>query len=188
MKPVITVFTLFGSLLIGACGQVETKESKPYNKDEKNRMTICVGLADTAHTAALKKKSNTPKQKLLDYYADKPNAKMTMATVEKVYASEFKSVYSYAIDFFNECALKIANVEKTRRGLASYCMQNQLIADYGYRFRKAGKEKQKAYDYFAAYKNETVNRMIDFGYTTQLTRAKMKLLVWNQCMEKITES
>lgn len=174
--------------LLTACASQNTSQKSVYTAQEYGSMTLCVGMSDTAMHVASKKLAGTPIEEMNDYYRPHENARLNLATVEKVYADSFTSEWDYTLSFFNECALNLANVPAKRVGMAGYCMQNGMISDLAYAFKQSGAAKQDAHSYFAAFKSETVNSIVDKVYASSDNRAEMKLDVWNSCMSPITAS
>ena len=174
--------------LMTACASQNTSQQSTYTAREYGDMTLCVGMSDTAMYVASKKLAGTPIEEMNDYYRSHANARLNLATVEKVYAESFTSEWDYTLSFFNECALNLANVPADRVGMAGYCMQNGMISDMAYAFKKSGATKQDTHSYFEAFKSEMVNSIVDKVYASSNNRAEMKLDVWNSCMSKITAS
>lgn len=150
-------------------------------------MTYCTSLADTARYVSLRKLQNVPKSKLIDIYKSKLNAQLNLATVNKVYATQFKNSWEYTVSFFNECALNLANVPKTSVNFASYCLQNSMIADVAHSYKVSGAPKSKAYAHFAGFNTKTPNRIIDEVYASAKGRVAVKMATWNSCMSKISD-
>lgn len=182
-----TLALITGALFIlSGCATSTKPANKKYTAREKTNMTYCIGMTDTARYIAEQKNKGTPMEDVKNYYVSKPNAKLNIATVDKVYASTFSSVWDYSISFFNECAYNLAAVPAERVNLASYCMQNQLIADVAHTFKSTGKPKDQAYAFFAKFNNDTVNAVIDKTYASNKSRPEIKLEVWNACMAPLS--
>lgn len=164
----------------------ETGPGKVYTHEEYSKMTYCVGMADTAMYVATNKLKGTSMQQMRDYYASKPNSRLPIATVEKVYGDTFSSAWDYTVSFFNECAQNLASVPASRVNLASYCNQNALIAGVAHAYKTSGAPKERAYAAFAAFKSSTPNSVVDKVYASAKNRAEIKLEIWNACMAEIS--
>ena len=182
------LFNVFCVALLTACASQDTSQTSIYTADEYRNMTLCIGMADTAMFVASHKLKGTPIEQMNDHYRPHDNARLNLATVEKVYADSFTSEWDYTLSFFNECALNLADVPASRVRMAGYCMQNGMISDMAYAFKQSGASKQDAHSYFAAFKTDTVNTIVDKVYSSSQNRAEMKLDVWNSCMAPITAS
>ncbi len=174
--------------LLTACASTNTGTQKKYTHKEHMNMTYCIGMADTAMYVATNKLQGVPMERMTEHYRPLENPRLNLATVEKVYADNFSSAWDYTVSFFDECTQHLANVKASRANLAGYCMQNSLIADVAHSFKSSGAPKERAYAYFAEFKNETPNLIIDNVYASSQTRAEIKLDTWNSCMSVISAS
>lgn len=181
---VISVMVVLVTGLSG-CATTQPHKHQYYTHAEVIKMTYCFGLTDTTMYVATQKLKHRPKLQLLDYYESRPNAKLNIAMVNKVYADHFTHAWDYTVNFFNECAARMADVAANRVGFASYCEQNTLIADLAYGYKHYGYPKQQAYQQFAVFKSKTPKRIVDQVYASNKSRAEIKLGVWNSCMANI---
>ncbi|HUL61339.1 MAG TPA: hypothetical protein VLU43_18825 [Anaeromyxobacteraceae bacterium] len=161
---------------------------KVYTAKEREMLTLCVGMTDTAWTAALQKKAGVSREEARARFASTPKADLALATVDKVYQEEFKNPWDYAVRFFREeCALELAHVPADRARLAAYCMQNTMIASVAFRQRKAGATREQAYKQFEAFKSETPRRIVDSVYTGTGDRGATMLGEWESCIIPLSE-
>jgi hypothetical protein len=149
-------------------------------------MTYCVGLSETARRAATEKLRGTPIDEVKKLYEGKPNARLNIAAVDKVYKEHVSTAWDYAVGFFGECARELAGVSRDRVRLASYCMQNQLIADVAFQYKASGKPKDQAYAQFAQFKSSTPKGIVDLVYDSTKDRAAIRMEVWNSCMADLS--
>jgi hypothetical protein len=119
-------------------------------------------------------------------YEGKPNAQLNIATVDKVFSEQVSTAWDYAVGFFGECAREVAGVAPIRVKLASYCMQNQLIADLAFQYKASGKPKEQAYAQFAQFKSSTPRSIVDVVYASTKERAAVRMEVWNTCMAELS--
>ncbi len=145
-------------------------------------------MTDTAGYVAAKKMKGTSKKELLNFYRSRNNAKMNIATVNKVYSTKFTNTWDYSVSFFKECSLNLAGVPSSRINFASYCLQNTLIANIAHAFKKNGEAKKLAYKVFAKFKSKTPNKIVDKVYSSSMSRSEAKLDAWNSCMVKVSGS
>lgn len=184
-----TSVVLISMLLLSACATSNNAAPKKlYTKQEYLQLTYCIGLSDTAWYIALNKLKGEPIDKMKEFYNAKDNSRQNLATVNKVYGEKFTSAWDYTVSFFKECASNLANVPSVRVNLAAYCMQNSLMADVAYSYKSYGEPKEKAYAYFAPFKNQTPNSIVDKVYAGSQNRIDTKLGTWNSCMSEISES
>ena len=172
-----------------ACATPPKQQLRPkiYTDKERKQMTFCIGVTDSVTYIATEKIRGASREKLITHYTGKPYEKMNVALVDKVYNEKFTSAWDYSIEVFGECAENIANVPKTRVRQASYCMQNQLIADVAYAYKKQGAPKEKAYAHFGKYNSDTPKRIVDRVYASTKSRGQIKLDVWNDCISVFSE-
>ena len=150
-------------------------------------MTYCIGTTDSAINIATEKLKGTPKQKIQEYYATRPQSVLNLATVDKVYNDKLTSVWDYSVAFFGECSNNLAKVPPDRINMASHCMQNQLMADVTHSYKTAGASKDKVYAHFSKFSETTNHAIIDKVYTSSLSRAEIKMHVWNNCMDVLVD-
>jgi hypothetical protein len=170
---------------------VEHPPSKPslaktYTAKERGQMTYCIGLSETARRAATEKLRGTPIDEVKKLYEGRPNARLNVAAVDKVYKERVSTAWDYAVGFFGECAGELAGVSRDRVKLASFCMQNQLIADVAFQSKASGKSKEQAYAQFAQFKSSTPKAIVDLVYDSTKDRAAIRMDVWNSCMADLS--
>jgi len=187
MKNYKIVVMMVLIMFLSACVSQTKRKANVYTHQEYNKMTVCIGMADTAKYVASRKLGGVTKAKMKGFYKSKPNSQLNLATVDKVYSEKFKSTWDYTVGFFNECAQNLASVPPARVKFASYCSQNSLIADVAYGYKSSGKAKDKAYAHFVKLKGKTPNSIIDSVYASSKNRSAIKLDVWNNCMAKISD-
>ncbi len=175
------------SLLAGCATGTESSSRKPvYSREEHSKMTLCIGMSDTAMFVATRKLRGAPKDALLKFYDGKEHSRLNKATVEKVYGDRFTYAWDYTVEFFSECALNLAGVERKRANLASYCAQNSMIANVAHAYKASGADKQRAYSHFSKLQSKTPNEIIDRVYASSKSRAELMLGEWNSCMSRLT--
>ncbi len=176
-----------GFLLFTGCAASQKGPEKIYTQNEKRQMTYCIGMADTVRYVAMEKIRGVPQKKVRAHYAGKAHEKMNLAIVDKVYKENVTLVWDYTVGFFNECALNMADVPKERSPVASNCMENQLIADVAFAYKKQGAPVEKAYAHFSGFKNKTFRQIIDRVYASPQTRGRIKMDVWNDCINGVSK-
>lgn len=182
---IIVAISVLAGLM--ACAANDRGLRKVYTRDEYVKMTYCVGMSDTAfHIATSKVQGKSAEDVTKFYSANKEYARMNTAIVDKIYSDKFTSVWDYTVSFFDECALNMADVPKSRVNMASYCHQNSMIAMVAHNFKASGAPKESAYKYFAPFKNETPNRIIDQVYASSKGRAEIGLDIWQSCMKVLS--
>jgi hypothetical protein len=159
---------------------------RPYSAREKTRMMLCVGLTDNAFSIADAKLAGRAAADLKTEYASRPEARLTVPLVDKVYADSFSHSWDYAVAFFKECALNLAEVPDTRAGLAAYCMQNSMIASIAYNSRNAGAPREQTYKLFAQFPSEASRKIIDQVYEQSKSRPEEMVDTWTACMAPLT--
>jgi hypothetical protein len=168
------------------CASTDSRPPKVYSAKEYETMTYCVGMSDTARYAATERLKGRAIEDLKQHYASKPNARVNIAAVDKVYSDRVSSAWDYTVSFFNECAQNLANVAPDRVRLASYCMQNQLMADVAYSYKVAAAPKEQAYAHFAQFNSKTPRTIVDWVYASPKERTEIRLDVWNRCMAEVS--
>ena len=157
-----------------------------YSANEKTQLTICMGLTDTAKTVADLKRQGLTAQQIKDRRTTGPMLETYRATVDKVFGDTFEHPLDYAMSFFGECALNMADVPKERVNFASYCMMNSIIASTAQTYKASGLPKEDAYKAFAQLGTETPKRIIDGIYAANKSRAAAGIDEWNGCMDPIS--
>jgi hypothetical protein len=184
------------TLAVWASPQGQTQESpaatqpaeRPYSAAEKTRMTLCVGLTDNAFSIADARLAGRLAADLKAEYAVRPEAHLLVPLVDKVYADTFSHSWDYAVAFFNACALNVAQVPRTRSGLAAYCMQNSMIASIAYNSKNAGASREQTYKLFAQLPAEAPRKIVDQVYANSKSRPEQIADTWNSCMAPLTGS
>ncbi|ORJ58540.1 hypothetical protein [Geothermobacter hydrogeniphilus] len=165
-------------LLVG-CAPKQQGLAKKYDKDEYRAMTLCVGATDVALFAATQKLNGIPINSVKQNYL---NSKLALASIDKVYKSDFSSPWEFAITFFELCAEEVGNVPLERIDYADFCLQNQMIAGVAHQFKTNGDNKETAYRFFSNYKSKTVKEVIDIVYNENKTSSQAKLDAWGSCI------
>ena len=160
--------------------------AKTYTAKERGQMTYCIGLSETARKAAAEKLRGTSIDEVKKLYEGKPNARLNVAAVDKVYKEHVSTAWDYAVGFFGECARELAGVSRDRVQLASFCMQNQLMADVAFQYKSSGKPKEQAYAHFAQFKSSSPKAIVDLVYDSTKERAAIRMDVWNSCMADLS--
>ena len=160
--------------------------SKTYTDKERAQMTYCIGLSDTARRAATEKLKGTPIEEVKKLYAAKPNERVNAAAVDKVYSDPVSTAWDYTVAFFGTCAKEMAGVPSERVQFASYCMQNQLMAEVAHAYKSTGKPKEQAYAHFAQFKSTTPKTIVDWVYASPKERTAIRMEVWNTCMAEVS--
>ena len=157
-----------------------------YTAKEKSNMTMCVGMTDTARMAADAKSKGVSAQELKDRRTSGPMLELYNMTIDKVFQDKFTLPFDYAISFFDDCALNIANVPKDRVKFANYCNVNSMLAGRAHEYKKSGMSKEKVYEAFAQFGSETPRRIVDQVYAGSNNRAASAMNEWNSCIGPIT--
>lgn len=169
-----------------ASATATTTLPRTYTREESSRMTYCVGLSDTARRVATEKLKGTPIARVKQLYEGKPNARLNLATVDKVFKEPVTTAWDYTVAFFEECAREMAGVPRERVRFASYCLQNQLIAEVAHRYKTAGKPREQAVAHFAQFKSETPRLIVDRVYGSPKESSAIRMEIWNGCMAEFT--
>ena len=160
--------------------------AKTFTARERQQLTFCIGLSETARRVAAEKLRGSTIEDVKKMYEGKPNARLNIATVDKVFGEQVSTVWDYAVGFFGECAREMAGVSSDRAELASYCMQNQLMAEVAFQYKTSGKPKEQAYAYFVQFKSSTPKSIVDLVYASAKERAAVRMEVWNTCMAELS--
>jgi hypothetical protein len=192
MRILATILAGALSLCAGCAANAPSTPSAPpapkamYSAAEKTKLTPCVGMTDIAWSVAERKLRGEKIDQVKALYAPRPNSKLTLALVDKVYGESFRYSWDYAVSFFNECALEMASVPSDRARLAAYCMQNGMIASVAQTYRASGLPKEKAYERFAQFQGDTPRKIIDGVYAQSKSRAESEMETWQSCMAPIS--
>lgn len=180
------IFLMFMLMLeITSCSNPPAPVKSYYSNSQYSRLTYCFGMTDTVMYVAREKLKQRPSVQLIDYYESRPNAKLNIDIVNKVYADHFTNAWNYTLHTFDNCAQQFANVPDERVGLASTCEQQTLIAGVAYAYKKYNYPRQQAYKHFSALKGKMPNKIVDLVYNSSESRARLKLGIWNACMARI---
>jgi hypothetical protein len=192
MKHVFALLTT--AILIGGCASTNTPAPSNqatdvigYTSAEKLHMTGCVALTDDASRIALMKLTGASLGMAEGYYMSKDHNQLKMPLVKKVYADTFFNEWDYSVSFFNECAAKQAKVTQPRVRMASYCMQNVLIAGIAYDYKELGKPREAAQAHFAGFNADTPRLIVDQVYASSGSRSQVEMSNWDSCMSRLTE-
>lgn len=147
-------------------------------------MTVCIALSDTARGIAEFKIAHTPIDEVKTYYASRPQPRLTVPLVDKVYGEEVGELWDYVRSFFKECASELVRIPANRVDFAARCMQNSMAAGIAAQLRAEGVAKQRAYMAEPTiFGGPMPNDVVDRAYTHTGTRAEEMLAEWNLCME-----
>lgn len=155
-----------------------------YTESQFSKLTYCFGMTDTVMYVAREKLKQRPSVQLIDYYEPRPNAKLNIDIVKKVYADHFTSAWDYTLQTFDNCAQHFAGVPEARVGLSSDCEQQTLIADVAYTYRKYNYPRREVYKRFSSLKGKMPDKIVDMVYDSGKNRAQLKLDIWNACMAR----
>lgn len=157
-----------------------------YSDKEYSGMLSCVGMTDIAWGTALQKLkglSLADVQKYQNEHQNEAVKHLSLLIVDQVYKDSFTNAWEYAVSFFGECALNLANVPKDRSGLAGYCMQNAMIGMVAWESKNAGQPIENVYQSFARFNSPTPRSIIDRAYASSNRREEIGLNEWKSCMQ-----
>jgi hypothetical protein len=154
-----------------------------YSNNQVNGLTMCVGLTDTAFSIADRKLRGEAQQTVRESYVSAPNRDLVLPLVEKVYEAQFTHGWDYAVSFYGECALNLAEVPADRTKTPAYCMQNAMIAGIAQTNRNAGTSKEQVIEQFSSFGSDTPRFIINDVYSQSSNRAKTVQDTWNSCMK-----
>lgn len=175
------IFTMIG----GCVNDTNVRSEKIYTDKERSMLGLCVALADTAMYIAQQKLMQRPKQELVDYYNAQKNARIKIATLEKVYEDEFSNVWDYSTHFFVECGPELAKVGIGRMRPAAECAQNSFIAAVAFGFKREGYPKEEAYNTFKHFEGAVPGQVIDRVYASNEERVRVLTGEWDRCMDNL---
>ncbi len=157
-----------------------------YSASEASRLMLCMSMTDNAMTIATYKMAGKPIDAVKARYKQGPQATVTEALVDKVYGENVSNAWDYSVNFYKECAANMANMQAPRSDMATYCMQNVMIATTAYSLKEAGVPKEASYSRFDKMGN-TPRRIVDDVYGQQSgTRTDAAMKTWNACMAPLT--
>ncbi len=155
-----------------------------YSESERARLGLCAGMSDNAFSVAHRKLAGVPAGEVRKLYEGKPGmvGQLMPAMVDKIYSDKFEHEWDYTISFFAECTQQMTPVPRERIGLASYCMQNRLIAAVAVAARDSGRPKDTAYQMFAAFKADAPRKIVDDVYAHPGSLAEAESAIWEPCI------
>ena len=166
-------------------GESEAAPAAPplygYTAAEKKRMTVCLAIADTAMHAAERRKAGKPLDAAIALYAGRRHEALNISTVRQVYADDFDDVWVYAVDFFQRCAVRLADMPAERLGLARSCMHRQLIGGRAIELKALRRSKSYVNNYFRRI-GQSADDVVDAAWTSSDSRGDFKLKLWNDCL------
>ena len=158
-----------------------------YSAQERASLYGCSALTDSAMIIAEMKQKGAPIQDVKAFFADRPNAQLTLATVDRVYDDKIGNVWDYAVVFFGDCATRVSQVPRDRSGPAGFCMLNSMIAANAQASKTAGVPIEKVDQYFSRFPGELPKAIIARVYAQSQTRAQAHAEAWNACMAPISD-
>ncbi|MDB5976086.1 MAG: hypothetical protein JWR07_2846 [Nevskia sp.] len=168
-------------------GPAQAAASVPhYSAQERGSLYGCSALTDSAMIIAEMKQKGAPIQDVKAVFADRPNAQLTLATVDRVYDDKVGNVWDYAVTFFGDCATRVSRVPRDRSGPAGFCMLNSMIAANAQASKMAGVPIEKVDQYFSRFPGELPKSIIAGVYARSQTRAEAHAEAWNACMAPIS--
>jgi len=189
------ILIIIATLYLAACSTTEPKPVKPakpettklYSQKEYLKLTYCLGISDAVRHIAYMKLSNVPKAKAKERYQNRKNSRLLLATVDAVYASEFKNAWKRATSFYSACSVKLAKVSADRVWYGKFCLQQTHIGDVAYYSKRKGIPKSDVYQKFSKLKGRLPTKIIDRVYSLDGKRSTIKLDIWRNCMQKVVE-
>jgi len=157
-----------------------------YSAKERASLFGCSALTDSAMIIAEMKRKGMPIAEVKAYFADRPNAQLTLATADQVYDAHIDNVWDYATKFFGDCAAQVSGVPHERSGPASFCMLDSMIATTAQASQEAGVPIEKVDQYFAGFPGDRPRAIIAGVYAQAQTRAVAHAEAWNACMGPIS--
>jgi hypothetical protein len=156
-----------------------------YAPAERANLFGCSALTDSAMIIAEMKRKGAPRDTAKGYFAGRPNADLTLATVDLVYDAHIVNVWDYATVFFGDCAAHVARVPATRAGPAGFCMLNSMIAATAQGSQAEGTPIDQVERYFAGFPGELPRAIIARAYAQPQSRAAAHAQAWNECMDRL---
>ena len=96
-------------------------------------------------------------------------------------ADDFDDVWVYAVDFFQRCAVRLADMPAERLGLARSCMHRQLIGGRAIELKALRRSKSYVNNYFRRI-GQSADDVVDAAWTSSDSRGDFKLKLWNDCL------
>lgn len=152
-----------------------------YTADEKKRMTVCVAISDTAMHAAERRKAGKPLNAAIALYAGRRHEALNISTVRQVYADDIDDVWDYSVNFFQRCAVRLADMPAERLGLARSCMRRQLIGGRALELKALRRSKSYANSYFKRV-GQSSDDVVELAWASSDSRGQFKLRLWNDCL------
>jgi hypothetical protein len=153
-----------------------------YSREQKTRLTYCMGLADTAWNIATMKLAGKTKEQVRATYASHPNPTLILAEIDEVFGRKFTHTWNFTVDFFRECAVNVAKLRAESTGTAAYCLQNAMLSGLAQEQKAAGRSKQQAVDGLPI-KGDTPTALVNKVYAGDQTRAAAMMSAWNDCVD-----
>ncbi|MBV7296302.1 hypothetical protein [Enterovibrio paralichthyis] len=157
-----------------------------YNKKEAIQMSYCAELADNAYYVGNEKLRDVPKQRVISGFARGASAKIRINLIEDVYQASFENSWDYAVALFNQCAIKVANVQPSRLEVANLCAQKSLIASGAHDDKSRGIPKLDAYITYAPVKAAKPYEVVDWVYASTDSHEKVTQTTWERCIEVVS--
>ncbi len=134
---------------------VAADDGKPaaagLTKAERTQLLTCLGLASNAMGVATQRLRGTKVEAMKSFYAGKPQEKLLLALVDKVYADEVTNAWEYAAGFYQECVPNMTQVSEARAKPATKCAFDALIAEKTRELRASGQTLEQANGYFTGF-------------------------------------
>ena len=190
LTSIVLALMLFGCATVTpppapTAAPVHVTAPPAYTTNEATRLMLCMSMADNAMTIATYKVAGKSIDEVKALYRQGPQSTLTLALVDKVYGENISHTWDYTVSFYKECAVNMANIPPPRSDMATYCMQNVLIASTAYNLKAAGLPKETTYKRFDKM-GETPKHIVDEVYGQSGTRTEVTLKTWNSCMAPLT--
>ena len=183
MKKLSLMMMVLWSLGCGWAAADTPAPAKPYySAVEQKPLSYCLMLSSAAYTIAAYKLHGDPESVPKQFYSKDPQANVLMPLVHTVYSDQVVDAWSYAGEFYQDCAEHLAKVKLQRSLAATHCMYETLIAATARTARAAGTPREKLY---ALYKpeGEEARKIIDSIYDLKVVPAQgTELETWSACM------
>ena len=155
-----------------------------YSPQDQARLGLCAAISDNVLTIASGKRAGKPAAEFKSYYGRQPGmvGALMPATVDRVYAQDIPSDWSFTIEFFQECTRNMTPVPPARMALATYCMQNRMVATLAVAARNGGVSRQAVQDKFSALNSASAVSIVDAAFATPQTQAEAQVAAWEPCI------
>lgn len=197
MQRLCILLIVLGLVLSGCASSPPATTSKPasppvapqaparYSANEGAKLGLCMSMADNAMTIASYKLAGKSIDEVKQQYAGRPASALTGPLVDKIYGEHVSNAWDYTVVFYRDCAVNIASVQAPRSDIATYCMQNVMIATTAHSLKESGAPKETAYERFAKM-GATPRGIVDDVYGQTAARADVVTRTWNSCMNPFT--